>query len=124
MVFVFFSVESIRGFTSNFVAMCPATSQPFVFPSRIKHPPLGILKFLVATLRDQDKKFSSIQVDKYRALAISSEFMKTCNNMDIIVQTKSRDTSSINGESESTNKTLSNITRSLLLKSNHKKELL
>ena len=40
----FFNVESIRGFTLNFVAICYATSYPFGFPSRRKCPPLDILK--------------------------------------------------------------------------------
>ena len=43
--------------------------------------------------------------------------------MNIIVQTTGGDASSLNGKSESPNKTLANITRSLLLNSIHKKEL-
>ena len=43
--------------------------------------------------------------------------------MNTIVQTTGGDASSLNGKSESTNKTLSNITRALLLNSGHKKEL-
>ena len=72
MDFAFFSVESICGFTSTFVDICSATSYPFGFPSRNKRPPLDILKFLVATLRNQDNKFAFIRVDEYRALEISS----------------------------------------------------
>ena len=49
--------------------------------------------------------------------------MKTCHNMNIIVQTKGGDAYSPNGKSESPNKTLANITRSLILKSNHNKSL-
>ena len=44
--------------------------------------------------------------------------------MNIIVQTTGGDASSLNGKSESLNKTLANITRALLLNSSHKKELL
>ena len=36
---VFFNVESIRWFTSTFVAICSATSYPFGFPSISKRPP-------------------------------------------------------------------------------------
>ena len=43
--------------------------------------------------------------------------------MNIIVQTKGVDASSINGKSESPIKILDNITRALLLNSSHKKEL-
>ena len=43
--------------------------------------------------------------------------------MNIIFQTIGGDASSINGKIESPNKKLSNITRNILLKSSHKKEL-
>ena len=119
--FAFFKVESIRGFTSNFMAICSATSYPFGFPSRRKRPPLDILKFLVTTLRNQDKKVAFIIVDEDVALARSSEFMKKSHNMNIIVQTTGVDASSLNGKSESPNKTPANITGALLLSSSHRK---
>ena len=43
--------------------------------------------------------------------------------MKIIVKTKGGDASYLNGESERPNKTLSNITRALLLNLSYKKEL-
>ena len=43
--------------------------------------------------------------------------------MNIIVQTTGGYASSLNGKSESLNKTLDNITRALLLNTSHKKEL-
>ena len=121
MDFAFFNVESIRGFTSTFVDICSATSYPFGFPSRSKRPPLDILKFLVTTLRNQDKKVAFIRVDEDGALARSSEYMRTCHNMNIIVQTTGGDDSSLNGKSESPNKTLANTTISLVLNSSHNK---
>ena len=72
MDFAFFNVESIRGFTSTFVAICSATSYPFGFTSRSKRPPLDILKLLVVTLRNQDKKIAFIRADEDGALARSS----------------------------------------------------
>ena len=123
MDFTFFNVESIRGFTSTFVAICSATSYPFVLPSRSKRPPLDILTFLVTTLRNHDKKVSFIQVDYYGALAKSSEFIKTCHNMSIIVQTTGGYASTINCKNKSTNKTLANNTRALIQKSSHNKQL-
>ena len=66
-------------------------------------------------MRNQDKKFAFIRVDEDEALARSSEFMRTCQNMNITVQTTGGDASSLNGKSESPNKTLANITRALLL---------
>ena len=77
MDFAFFNVESIRGFASTFVAICSATSYPYGFPSRSKRPPLDILKFIVTTLRNQDKKVAFVRVDEDGALSRSSEFMKT-----------------------------------------------
>ena len=60
--FVFFNIESIHRFTLNLLAICSYTSYPFGFTSKIKMTPLDILKFLVSTLRNQDKKFAFIQV--------------------------------------------------------------
>ena len=70
--FSFFNVDSIRGFTSTFVAKCYATLHLFGFTSRSKHPPLDILKFLVTTLINQDKKVAFIRVDEDGALSRSS----------------------------------------------------
>ena len=69
------------------------------------------------------RKLHFLRVYKYRALKISSKFMRTCHNMNIIFQTIGGYASSLNGKSESHNKTLANITRSILLYSSHKKEL-
>ena len=82
--FSWFNLESIRGFTSTCVSICSSTSYPFRFPSRSKLLTLDILKLLVNKLGDYYKKVSSIWVDKYGALARSSEFMTTCNNMKVI----------------------------------------
>ena len=49
--------------------------------------------------------------------------MKTCHNMNIIVQTTGGDEYSLNGKSEIQNKILKNIIRDLILNSSHKKEL-
>ena len=103
------------------MAIYSDTSYPFGFPSRSKRSPLDILKLLVTTLRNQDKKVALIRVDEYGALSRSSELMKTCHSMNIIVQTTGGDASSLNGKSEIPNKTLANITRSLLLNSSYKK---
>ena len=118
MGFAFFSVESILGFTSTFVDICSATSYAFGFPSRSKCSPLDILKFLVCTLRNQDKKVSFFQVDEDVAY---SEFMKTCHNMNIADQTIDGDASSLNGTIEISNKILSNIIRAFLLNSSQNK---
>ena len=66
---------------------------------------------------NKDKKVSFIRVEKYGALARASEFMRTCHNMNIIVQTTGENEYELNGISEIPKKTLSNITRALILKS-------
>ena len=123
MDFSFFSVESIRGFTSTFVAICSATSNLFGFTHRIKHPPLDILKYIATTLMNHVNKVAFIRVDEYGVLEIFSEFMKKCYNTNSIVHTTGGDASYSNGKSESPDNTLYNITISLLLNSSHKKEL-
>ena len=124
---LFRSIEPVRSeiceFNSTFVAICSATSYPFGFPSRSKRPPLYILKCIVTTLRNQDKKVAFIRVDEDGAPARSSESMKTCHNMNIIVRTTGGDASSLNGKIKSPNKTLANIKRAIFLNSSHKKEL-
>ena len=121
MEFYFLNVERIYGFTSTFVAICFATPYPIVCTSRSKLPALEILNFLVTTLINQDNKVAFIRVDEDGTLARSSEFMNTCHNMNIIVQTIGRDEFCLNGKSESSNKTIANITRAHLLNSSHKK---
>ena len=123
MGFAFFNVEIIRWFTSTVVDMYYATSHPFGFLSRSKRVHFKIIRFIVAILRNQDNKFALIQVDEDGSLSRSYEYMNTCHNMKIIVQTTGGYESTLNGKSESPNKTLASITRALLLNSIHNKEL-
>ena len=76
-----------------------------------------------STLSNKDKKVALIQFGEDGALARSSEFMKACHNMNIIVKTTGGYESYFIGKSESPNETLSNITRALLMNPSHKKEL-
>ena len=123
MDLAFFNADSIRGFTSTFVAIFSATSYPFVFPSLRKRLPLDILKFLVTTLRNHYKKVVFIWVDEDVALARYSDYVNTCHNINIIVQNTGGCLSSLIGKIKTPNKTLDNITRALLLKASNKKEL-
>ena len=110
-------------FTSTFVAICSATSYSSGLPSRIKRPRLDILKFLVTKLSNKNKKVAFIQVDEGGELARYSGFMKTCSNINIIVQTINGYASSLKDKIESPDKTLDNFTRDILLNSSHKNEL-
>ena len=73
-------------------------------------------------MNNKDKKVA-FKKDEYLALEISSEFMKTCHNMNIIVQNKGGYSYFINGKGESPNKKIANSTIDHLLNSIHKKEL-
>ena len=118
--FAFFNVEIIIWFTLNFVAICSDNSYPFGFLPRRKLSPIEILKFIVTTLRHQDKKVTFIQVYEDGALARSSEFMNTCHNINIKIQTTCVYASSINRKIEIPNNTLAKITISLLMNSSKK----
>ena len=61
--FVFFNVESIRGFTPTFVNIYSSTSHPFGFLSIIKCTPLDVLQLLVTALMNKDDMVALIQVD-------------------------------------------------------------
>ena len=78
--------------------ICSDASYPFGFPYRIKRPPLDILKCFVTIFRNQDKKFALIRVDEDGSLARYYEFMKTCHNMNITVQTTGGDAYYLNGK--------------------------
>ena len=103
--------------------ICYATSYPLEFPIRIKCPLLENLNFIVTKLKNQDKKVASMRFDEDGELAISSEFIKTCQNINNIVQTTGGDKSSLSGKSEIPNITHAFIKTDLLLKSSHKNEL-
>ena len=83
--------------------------------------PLDILKFIITTLKNQDKKVALIRVEKYGAMERSSEFVKTRHNINTIIKNTDGDASSLNGKIEIPNKKLANIKISLLLNSSHKK---
>ena len=61
-------------------------------------------------MKNQDNKVTFIRVYEDGELSRPSEFMKTCNKMNTIVQNTGGGASSINGKSESPNNTLTNTT--------------
>ena len=69
MNFAFFHVESIHGFTSTFADILSSTSWTFGFPSGSKCPLLDIIKCLVTTLSNYNKKDAFIRFDEYVSLA-------------------------------------------------------
>ena len=71
-------------------------------------------------MRNHYNKVVFIPGDEDGALARYSEFVRTCHNMNIVVQNKGRNESYLNGNIEISNKTLSNVTRALILNSSRK----
>ena len=96
---------------------------PLGFHTESKVILLTYSKFLVAKLRNQDKKVAVTRVYEDVALVKSSGFINTCHNINIIVQTTGGYGSSLNGKNEIPTKTLANITISIILDSIYKKEL-
>ena len=115
MYFSFFNFESILGFTSTFVDICSATSHTFDLKYRRKLPPIGIIKYLVNTLNNQENKVELIRLGEYGALDISSELMSTCHKMNTKVKTNGGYAFYLNGKIKSLNNPLVNITRKLML---------
>ena len=98
------------------MAICSATSYPFGFSYKRKILSLDILNCFVTKLSNQGNRVSFLQVGRYVSLALFSEFIRACHNMNIIVQTTGGDASSINGKTEIPTNTLANTTRDLLMK--------
>ena len=112
--FHFFSVKSIRGFTSALAAVCGSTSYPFNFPTKAKTPPIDITLYLIRTVRSLGFQINIIRVDEDGALARSSEFCKAIINENIVLQTTGGGNSANNGMVERSNQFDANVVRPVL----------
>jgi hypothetical protein len=112
--FSFFSVTSIRGFTSSLDIRCGSTSFPFAFPSKGKNPPLDVLRFTINTLRSQGFQINFIRVDEDRSLALSSEFCELILELRCVLETTSGGNSTNNGVVERGNRVNGNMIRTAL----------
>jgi hypothetical protein len=112
--FSFFSVTSIRGFTSSLDIRCGSTSFPFAFPSKGKNPPLDVIRFTINTLRSQGFQVNFIRVDEDRALALSSEFCELILELGCVLETTSGGNSTNNGVVERGNRVNGNMIRTAL----------
>ena len=121
MYFSLFNVEIIHEFALIFVPIWSNTSYSFGFTSRVKILPFEMLKFLLDNLRNKYKKVALVWVDEDGTFSKSSESMKPCYRMNILVQTTGDYAYSLNGKSEITNKVLANIKLSLMMNPSHNK---
>jgi hypothetical protein len=112
--FSFFTVKSIRGFTSSLDVRCASTSYPFSFPTKNKNAPLEAVRYLITTLRSQGFQVNFIRVDEDRALANSSEFCQLIVDLHCVLETTAGGHSENNGKVERGNRTNANMVRSAL----------
>jgi hypothetical protein len=112
--FSFFTVKSIRGFTSSLDVECGSTSYPFSFPTKNKAPPLDAVRFTITTLRSQGFQVNFIRVDEDRALANSAEFCQLICDLNCVLETTGGGNSTNNGIVERGNRVNANMVRTAL----------
>ena len=110
--FSFFSVVSIRGFTSALDVTCASTSYPFGFPTESKSPPIEILRWLIGTLRSMGHVVNLIRVDEGGELANSSSFAEFVFKSDCVLESTGAGNSTNNGKVERQNRTKADMIRS------------
>ena len=109
--FSFFSVVSIRGFTTALDVACASTSYPFGFPTKSKSPPIEILRWLIGTLRSMGYVVNFIRVDEGGELANSSSFAEFIFKSDCIMESTGAGNSTNNGKVERQNRTKADMIR-------------
>ena len=109
--FSFFTVVSIRGFTSALDVTCASTSYPFGFPTKSKSPPIEILRWLLGTLRSMGHVVNFIRVDEGGELANSSSFAEFVFKCDCVLESTGAGNSTNNGKVERQNRTKADMTR-------------
>ena len=112
--FVFYTVPSIRGFTSAFDITCSSTSYPFGFPGKTKSPPLDVFKWFINTIRSMGYIINFLRVDEDGALARSAAFCSLVMDLNLILETTGGGNSENNGMVERSNRTKGDMVRSQL----------
>ena len=112
--FSFFTVTSIRGFTSALDVACATTSYPFGFPTKSKAPPIELLRWLLGTLRSMGYVVNFIRVDEGGELANSSSFAEFVFKSDCILESTGGGNSTNNGKVERQNRTKGDMIRAEL----------
>ena len=109
--FSFFTVVSIRGFSSALDVTCASTSYPFGFPTKSKSPPIEILRWLIGSLRSMGHVVNFIRVDEGGELANSSSFAEFVFKCDCVMESTGAGNSTNNGKVERQNRTKADMTR-------------
>lgn len=114
MDFVFFNVESIRGFHSALRIIDGNTSMPFTFTTRHKRAPLSILTWFLNYLDRNDRACKIVRTDRGGELADNTEIRKLFAERGISVQDTGGYAPHKNGKVESRNRPLKRSVRALL----------
>lgn len=114
MDFAFYSVTSIRGFTSNLTIVCASTSYPFAFPTKSKSSPLDLVRWFIETLRKIGRDPVFVRVDEDGALAKCSHFCELIVNLECVLESTGGSNSENNGKVERPHGTLANMMRASL----------
>ena len=112
--FSFFTVTSIRGFTSALDVACASTSYPFGFPTKSKSPPIEILRWIIGTLRSMGYVVNFVRVDEGGELANSSSFAEFIFKSDCVLESTGAGNSTNNGKVERQNRTKADMIRAAL----------
>ena len=107
--FEFYTVKSIRGFTSALGIICSSTSYPFGFPGKSKTPPLDTFRWFISTIRSMGYNTNIVHVDEDGALARSSAFCALVAQLDLVLTTTGGGNSINNGMIERSNRTKGNM---------------
>jgi hypothetical protein len=95
--FEFYTVKSIRGFTSALGIICSSTSYPFGFPGKSKTPPLDTFRWFISTIRNMGYGPNIVHEDEDGALARSSAFCALVAQLDLVLTTTGGGNSENNG---------------------------
>ena len=87
MYFVFYEMESVRGFTFVLNVICISTRHTKIFLRRRKHLPLDALQFIINCQKRKGRPIWRIRVDEDGSLANSYEFNKLLLTNDVTLET-------------------------------------
>ncbi len=119
MDFSFYTITSMRGYTTCLTIVCAGTSYPFTFPTKSKTSPIQLVKWFVSTMKKTGREVVFIRVDEDGALANCSQFCQTIIQLNCILETTGGYNSENNGMVERPHGTLADMMRASLLGAKH-----
>ncbi len=117
--FSFYTITSLRGYTTCLTIVCAATSYPFTFPTKSKTSPLRLVKWFINAIRGTGREVVFIRVDEDGALANCSHFCELIIQLNCILETTGGYNSENNGMVEQPHGTLADMMRASLLNAKH-----